>query len=138
MCLWKIFICQHSFPQIDLAGHCNPHSVNGCAVISNGVRYCQSRGIEVMLSIGGGIGSYSLASTSDAKDFAYYLWNSFLGGKSSSLSQRPLGDAVLDAIDFDIELESTLYWDDLARYLKGYSQEGGVVYLSAAPSMSIS
>ncbi|PON58263.1 1,4-alpha-glucan-branching enzyme [Parasponia andersonii] len=88
-------------PEINLAGHCNPHSVNDCAVISNGVRYCQSRGIKVMLSIGGGTGSYSLASTSDAKDFAYYLWNSFLGGKSSSLSQRPLG---LDGIDFDIKL----------------------------------
>uniref|UniRef100_A0A7N2N1D5 chitinase n=1 Tax=Quercus lobata TaxID=97700 RepID=A0A7N2N1D5_QUELO len=46
---------------------------------------------------------------------------------------RPLGNAILDGIDFDIELGSTLHWDDLARYLKAYSQSGRVVHLSAAP-----
>ncbi len=55
----------------------------------------------------------------------------FLGWESPS---RPLGDAILDGIDFDIELGSSLHWDDLARYLKAYSQPGGrLVYLSAAP-----
>ncbi|PKI66215.1 hypothetical protein CRG98_013383 [Punica granatum] len=48
-----------------------------------------------------------------------YLWNNFLGGRSSS---RPLGDAVLDGIDFDIEGGTGRHWDDLAR-----------VYLTAAP-----
>ncbi|XWS37924.1 hypothetical protein CRYUN_Cryun19dG0086900 [Craigia yunnanensis] len=116
-------------PQINLAGHCNPAS-NGCAAVSNGIRSCQSQGIKVMLSIGGGVGSYSLASQADAKNVADYLWNSFLGGKSRS---RPLGDAVLDGIDFDIELGSTKYWDDLARYLSAYSSQGRKVYLTAAP-----
>ncbi|KAJ9139810.1 hypothetical protein P3X46_030508 [Hevea brasiliensis] len=83
-----------------------------------------------MLSLGGGIGSYTLASQADAKNVADYLWNNFLGGKSSS---RPLGDAVLDGIDFDIEHGSTLYWDDLARYLSAYSKQGKKVYLTAAP-----
>ncbi|KAJ6969807.1 hypothetical protein NC653_034379 [Populus alba x Populus x berolinensis] len=49
------------------------------------------------------------------------------GGQSSS---RPLGDAVLDGIDFDIEQGSTLYWEDLARFL---SKHGRKVYLAAAP-----
>ncbi|GMN73628.1 hypothetical protein TIFTF001_052209 [Ficus carica] len=47
---------------------------------------------------------------------AEYLWNNFLGGQSYS---RPLGDAVLDGIDFDIEGGTTLYWDVLAKALKG-------------------
>ncbi|KAF3432895.1 hypothetical protein FNV43_RR23997 [Rhamnella rubrinervis] len=115
-------------PELNIAGHCNPQSSNGCTIISSGIRYCQSRGIKVMLFIGGGIGSYSLASPEDAKNVADYLWNNFLGGKSSS--SRPLGDAVTDGIDFDIELGSTLYWDDLARNLKAYRN---TVYLSAAP-----
>ncbi|MCI77189.1 hevamine-A-like, partial [Trifolium medium] len=61
------------------------------------------------------------------KQVATYLWNNFLGGQSSS---RPLGPAVLDGIDFDIEGGTNLYWDDLARYLKGYNKN---VYLTAAP-----
>ncbi|KAA8539994.1 hypothetical protein F0562_026686 [Nyssa sinensis] len=104
-------------PEINLAGHCNP-AANGCTVLSDGIRSCQQQGIKVMLSIGGGVGNYSLASKADARDVASYLWNNFLGGKSSS---RPLGDAILDGIDFDIELGSTQYWDDLAKFLSDYS-----------------
>lgn len=112
-------------PRLNLAGHCNPEA-NGCRTLSSSITYCQKLGIKVMLSIGGGIGSYSLSSSSDARTFADYLWNNFLGGKSPS---RPFGDAILDGIDFDIEIGSTLYWDDLASYLKQYHR----VYLSAAP-----
>ena len=35
-------------------------------------------------------------------------------------------------IDFDIEEGSNQHWDDLARYLSGYSNKGKV-YLTAAP-----
>ncbi|KAL4384045.1 hypothetical protein GQ457_15G002500 [Hibiscus cannabinus] len=116
-------------PGINLAGHCNPAS-NGCASVSNGIRSCQSRGVKVMLSIGGGAGSYSLGSQADARNVADYLWNNFLGGSSSS---RPLGSAVVDGIDFDIELGSTRHYDDLARALSAYSSRGRKVYLTAAP-----
>ncbi|KAK2631058.1 hypothetical protein EUGRSUZ_L03478 [Eucalyptus grandis] len=114
-------------PQIDLAGHCTS---GGCTSISNDIRSCQNQGIKVMLSLGGGAGNYSLVSQADARNVADYLWNNFLGGTSSS---RPLGDAVLDGIDFDIELGSPNYWDDLARYLSDYSKQGKKVYLTAAP-----
>lgn len=116
-------------PEINLAGHCNPAN-DGCTIISQSIDYCQKQGIKVLLSIGGGIGSYSLASEADAKNVATYLWNNFLGGTSNS---RPLGNAILDGIDFDIELGSTEYWDDLARYLKDYSKLGKKVYLGGAP-----
>ena len=46
---------------------------------------------------------------------------------------RPLGDAILDGNDFDIEGGTPLHWDDLARFLKGYSNSGRRVYLTAAP-----
>ncbi|KAK9121614.1 hypothetical protein Syun_019231 [Stephania yunnanensis] len=116
-------------PSINLAGHCNP-SNGGCKVVSNGIRSCQSQGVKVMLSLGGGVGSYSLASTQDARQVADYLWNNFLGGQSPS---RPLGDAVLDGIDFDIELGSIQHYDELARFLSAFSQRGRKVYLTAAP-----
>ncbi|OIT07377.1 hevamine-a [Nicotiana attenuata] len=60
-----------------------------------------------MLSIGGGAGAYSIASSADASQVATYLWNNFLGGISTS---RPLGDAILDGIDFDLESGEGPYW----------------------------
>ncbi|KAL5571512.1 hypothetical protein UlMin_021109 [Ulmus minor] len=116
-------------PMINLAGHCDPYT-NGCTKFSSDIKACQAKGVKVILSIGGGAGSYSLTSAEDARQVATYLWNNFLGGSSSS---RPLGDAILDGIDFDIEGGTNQHWDDLARYLSGYSKKGKKVYLTAAP-----
>ncbi|KAF9616310.1 hypothetical protein IFM89_029086 [Coptis chinensis] len=82
--------------------------------------YHHQRPAQLGLRMGGAFGSYSLASSDDARQVATYLWNNFLGGQSSS---RPIGDVVLDGIDFNIEGCSNLYWDDLARYLSGYSKK---------------
>ncbi|KAG9452221.1 hypothetical protein H6P81_005125 [Aristolochia fimbriata] len=121
-------------PRIDLAGHCDPYS-DGCTKLSPEIEECQSRGVKVILSIGGGIGDYYLSSSEDAAEFAEYLWDSFLGGTgTSSSSSRPLGDAVLDGIDFDIEQGSPDHYDDLARSLSSFSSRGTKkVYLTAAP-----
>ncbi|BAH92611.1 Os04g0347200 [Oryza sativa Japonica Group] len=94
--------------KLDLAGHDR-------GAVGPDVKYCQSRGVLVLLSIGGGIGRYSLASKADAKAVADHLWDFYLGGRSKS---RPFGDAVLDGIDFDIELGRPAHYDDLARYLR--------------------
>ncbi|KAG9147453.1 hypothetical protein Leryth_026105 [Lithospermum erythrorhizon] len=116
-------------PMINLAGHCDPYS-NGCTGLSSDVKSCQSKGVKVLLSIGGGAGSYYLKSAQDARSVATYLWNNFLGGTSHS---RPLGNAVLDGIDFDIEGGTNQHWNDLATYLSAYNNNGKQVYLSAAP-----
>ncbi|GAB2265125.1 hypothetical protein Dimus_000191 [Dionaea muscipula] len=118
-------------PTLNLAGHCDPAS-GGCVGLSSDIKYCQSIGIKVLLSIGGGVGTYNLSSVADANSVAQYLWNTYLGGTGNSTA-RPLGAAVLDGIDFDIELGSTLYYNNLARFLASYSSYGRKVYLSAAP-----
>ncbi|KAF5205615.1 Acidic endochitinase [Thalictrum thalictroides] len=64
-------------PSINLASHCNPAN-GGCQVASNGIRSCQKLGVKVMLSIGGGIGDYSIASAADAKEVAKYLYNNLV------------------------------------------------------------
>ncbi|KAK8562678.1 hypothetical protein V6N12_010751 [Hibiscus sabdariffa] len=112
-------------PMINLAGHCDPYG-NGCTDLSSDIKSCQAKGIKVMLSIGGGAGSYYLASSDDARQVATYLWNNFWGGGQSA--SRPFGDAVLDGIDFDIEGGMNQHWNDLARYLSGYSKSGTKVY----------
>ncbi|XP_044973004.1 acidic endochitinase-like [Hordeum vulgare subsp. vulgare] len=117
-------------PQLNLASHCDPSS-GGCRSQSKDIKECQSRGVKVLLSIGGGDGSYGLSSPGDARQVAMYLWNNYLGGASSS---GPLGDIVLDGIDFDIELGSAKFWNDLATDLKNLGKNGGkTVLLSAAP-----
>lgn len=116
-------------PMLNLAGHCDPYS-NGCTNLNSDIQSCQSKGIKVILSIGGGAGGYTLTSTQDARQLATYIWNNFLGGQSSS---RPLGEAVLDGVDFDIEGGTSQHWDELARFLSNYSKKGKKVYLTAAP-----
>ncbi|TQE01322.1 hypothetical protein C1H46_013083 [Malus baccata] len=98
-------------PMINLAGHCDPY-MNGRTGLSSDIKSCQAKGLKVILSIGGGAGSYYLTFKEDAREVATYLWNNFLGGTSSL---RPLGDVVLDGIDFDIEGGTPIHWDDLAR-----------------------
>ncbi|XP_024932547.3 acidic endochitinase-like [Ziziphus jujuba] len=116
-------------PQINLAGHCDP-TIKGCQRVSTDIRYCQRRGIKVLLSIGGGDRTYTLSSASDARTVADNIWNNFLGGQSNS---RPLGDAILDGVDFDIERGNT-YYAALAKRLSELSKNSGrKYYLSAAP-----
>ncbi|KAF3456543.1 hypothetical protein FNV43_RR01196 [Rhamnella rubrinervis] len=116
-------------PQINLAGHCSPAS-NGCQSVSSDIKYCQNRDIKVLISIGGGAGSYTLSSDDDARNVADYIWNNFLGGQSES---RPLGNAVLDGVDFDIEA-GRLHYAALARRLSEHGQSSRKkVYLTAAP-----
>ncbi|CAJ1939861.1 unnamed protein product [Sphenostylis stenocarpa] len=122
-------------PMINLGDHCDPYS-NGCAGLSSDIKSCQAKGAKVLLSLVGGGGSYSNASTQDASELATYLWNNFLGGLSPS---RPLGPAVLDGIDFgidyDIEGDPKQYWRDLAKFLRGYgmANQGQKVYITVAP-----
>ncbi|EER93039.1 hypothetical protein BDA96_01G580200 [Sorghum bicolor] len=118
-------------PQLNLAGHCDPYS-NACTNLTADINSCQSKGVKVMLSIGGGAGGYSLNSRQDAFKLAQYIWNNFLGGHSD---KRPLGDAVLDGVDFDIEGGNPDYYGALAAYLKSLAAnaKGKEVYLSAAP-----
>ncbi|TXG71087.1 hypothetical protein EZV62_006022 [Acer yangbiense] len=95
-------------PELNLAGHCNP-ATGACRVVSAAVDSCQRRGIKTV---------------------AEYLYNNFLGGKSSN---RPLGDAVLDGVDFDIELGLTIHYEDLVRFLLQFSEPARKVYITGAP-----
>ncbi|PON49600.1 1,4-alpha-glucan-branching enzyme [Parasponia andersonii] len=116
-------------PELNLAGHCTP-SLNNCQGFSKDIKNCQAKGIKVFLALGGAVGNYSLSSVQDAASVAEYLWNNFLGGQSNS---RPLGDAVLDGVDFDIQQGAGTHYNALARRLSDYSQRGKKVYLTSAP-----
>ncbi|KAK7260465.1 hypothetical protein RIF29_26527 [Crotalaria pallida] len=112
----------------NFVGHCGDWSP--CTKLEPEIKYCQSKGIKVLLSLGGADVSaydYGLCSPQDAKNVAKYLYDNFLRGQLG-----PLGSVTLDGIDFDIE-KTELYWDDLAKELDTYRQSGRYFYLSAAP-----
>ncbi|XP_059075082.1 acidic endochitinase-like [Cryptomeria japonica] len=90
---------------LNLADHCYPPS-GGCKSLSADIESCQSNGVKLFLSIGGwpNFSNYSLGSVEDAQNLTNYLWENFLGGQSNS---RPLGDVILDDIDFDIRTTTT-------------------------------
>lgn len=117
-------------PRINLAGHCNPASHNGCKSVGGAIEVCQYLRVKVLISIGGGSGSYTLSSAEDVRNVADHLWNNYLWGQSNS---RPFGSAVLDVVDFDIEARQS-YYDALARRLSEHSRSSGKkVCLTAAP-----
>nr|XP_043636658.1 basic endochitinase-like [Erigeron canadensis] len=117
-------------PMINLASHCDARVPTGCQKFSDDIDNCQRQGVKVMLSIGGTSDTYSLSSDDEARQVADYIWDNFLGGQSSS---RPLGDAVLDGVDFDIE-KGESHYIALANRLREHGQGGGKrIYLTAAP-----
>ncbi|KAG6554020.1 hypothetical protein Mapa_004937 [Marchantia paleacea] len=118
-------------PALNLAGHCDPAS-NGCQGLVADINSCQSSGVKVILSLGGGAGDYGFSSADEARELAQYLWDNYLGGSSSS---SPLGAAKLDGIDLDIEGGGSQYYPDLISTVKSIAQSNGYkkLYVTAAP-----
>ncbi|TVU24491.1 hypothetical protein EJB05_26933, partial [Eragrostis curvula] len=85
----------HGQYKLDLSGH-PPFD------IGNDINYCKSKGIVILLAIGGQGGEYSLPSSQAAAEVADYLWNAFLGGSRRGLV-RPFGNVA-----YHIHLPSTL------------------------------
>ncbi|BAF28883.1 xylanase inhibitor protein 2 precursor [Oryza sativa Japonica Group] len=105
----------HGRYSLDISGH-------PLAAVGADIKHCQSRGITVLLSIGGQGGAYSLPTNASAADVADNLWNAYLGGHRAGVA-RPFGDdAAVDGIDFFIDQGGADHYDDLARRLDGYNK----------------
>ncbi|KAI8882525.1 glycoside hydrolase family 18 protein [Backusella circina FSU 941] len=89
----------HKSPRIDLSDNCG--DLDNCADVARDIKYCQAKGIKVLISVGGSEGPYHKESW-DPDLFAWWMWNKFLGGDDRTVS-RPFGDAVMDGVDFDPE-----------------------------------
>ncbi|KAJ3298199.1 hypothetical protein HDU79_000087 [Rhizoclosmatium sp. JEL0117] len=77
-----------------------PISTDGFLKVGEDIKYCQSKGIKVVLSIGGDMHSPYTLVANDGLRIANILHNSFLGGSSPA---RPFGNVTLDGIESDIE-----------------------------------
>ena len=83
-------------PAMNFAFHCEtPLSQEypfllRCPKIEKGIKECQARGKQVLLSLGGATGGYGFQNDAQAKLFADRIWNLVLGGDKLK-SLRPFG-----------------------------------------------
>jgi chitinase len=118
-----------NYPGSDFSVHCGgdvyknsngdpSYLQNRCGRIAADVRYCQSLGKKVLLSIGGDWNppqaNYTISSPPEGEYFADFVWKAFGPYDPSSTTPRPFDDNyiadagedehfVFDGFDFDIE-----------------------------------
>ncbi|KAJ7158922.1 glycoside hydrolase family 18 protein [Mycena filopes] len=126
-------------PDLNLANICSASDdtvfpgtgLANCQFLTAGIQACQAAGKIVTLSLGGASGAAVFTSTAQATTFADIIWNSFLGGSSST---RPFGAAVLDGVDLDIEgggpTGYAAFVTQLRSHMAGASK---TYYITAAP-----
>ncbi|RUS35370.1 glycoside hydrolase superfamily [Jimgerdemannia flammicorona] len=102
-----------------------------CPAIGADIKYCQSKGKIVLLSLGGWT-SETIAP--DATAFADQLWNLFGEGSSPI---RPFDDAHIDGFDWDIEHDPGTDMIAIANRLTyHYKTASKKYYMTAAPFCS--
>lgn len=82
---------------------------SACSTLASQIKTCQSAGKKVIVSLGGGLGAYSLASQSQAETIGQYLWDAY-GKPGNPAVKRPFGDVVVDGWDFDLENPNGSQW----------------------------
>eukprot|EP00111_Clytia_hemisphaerica_P016403 TCONS_00048560-protein len=85
------------------------------------IKYCQSKGVKIVLSIGGSTRFIGFGDAKKAKHFADMLWKLFLGGTKEAeneLLPRTFGSAVLDGINIEVLFGDPLYFVDFVRELR--------------------
>ncbi|KAJ2703191.1 Chitinase 2 [Coemansia sp. IMI 203386] len=103
-----------------------------CPQIARDIKYCQSKGKTVVLSMGGASGAYGFSSNKEGADFADVVWDMFFKGESD---KRPFDDAVLDGIDLDIEGGAPTGYSAFIKRLRGHyaADPDRKYYIAAAP-----
>jgi chitinase len=141
-----------NYPGTNFAGHCSAetYDVNGkksglqsdCWQIQQGIPYCRSKGVKVLLAIGGeyntGLSNYNVTTEANGKYFAEFLYNAFGPYNSSWTGPRPFDlDAdthtQVDGFDFDIELPGNYDVKPYIAMADTLRRLGPSLYLTAAP-----
>jgi chitinase len=117
----------------DLCTPISGTSLLKCPQIEDDIKYCQSQGKTIMLSIGGA--TYTEGGFGDsgsATVAAKTVWDLF--GSNTAAANRPFGSAVVDGFDFDFE-SSTQNFVPFATQLRSLmdADSSKKYYLSAAP-----
>ncbi|XP_065682831.1 uncharacterized protein LOC100211314 [Hydra vulgaris] len=94
-----------NYPEVNFTIHCDgPSSPNypiKCPSIEKGIKLCQMRKKQVLISLLGSSGK-TITSYQQGKILAQRIWEMFLGG-NANLGPRPFGVAILDGVNLDIK-----------------------------------
>ncbi|KAJ2730302.1 Chitinase 2 [Coemansia sp. BCRC 34962] len=98
-----------------------------CSDMGRDIKYCQSKGKVILLSIGGATAQLN----SDAATFSQQVWDLFMEGSSP---YRPFDDAIIDGVDLDFEQSSQMNIIQFANNMNQLFKSGTrKYYLTAAP-----
>lgn len=112
-----------------------------CPDVARQIKHCQSKGVRVGLSLGGGSGGYYFTNDAQAKTVANTLWKMFFVAPEADDTPRPFDDAVLDGIGLDIEGGTGVGYAAFLEEFSGLSHGGRgfngtaqkQIYVAAAP-----
>lgn len=123
--------CNTTFPDTDP----DPNvGLIHCPHIGKAIKYCQSKGVQIGLSMGGGTGSYYFTSDEQGKAVAQRLWDIFFVPSKDKTVNRPFDDAVLDGIGLDIEGGTGIGYVAFLEAFSALSKTANKpIYISAAP-----
>jgi chitinase len=110
-----------------------------CDALASAIATCQSVGVEIILSLGGASGSYTLTSDAQAQQIAQYLWASY-GNSGNDTVQRPFGSNFVNGFDFDIEVATgQAYYPAMISELRTLfaTDPAHAYYITGAPQCPI-
>ncbi|KAI0407101.1 class III chitinase ChiA2 [Xylaria palmicola] len=110
-----------------------------CEALASAITTCQSNGVKVILSLGGAVGSYSLASEDEATTIGNNLWKAY-GNSGATNVQQPFGEAFVNGFDFDLELnKGNEYYPAMISALRSNfeSDSRNSYYITGAPQCPI-
>ncbi|KAH9882080.1 hypothetical protein J1614_001252 [Plenodomus biglobosus] len=108
-----------------------------CPQVEDDIKFCQSRGKTILLSLGGDQGlGFNYTDQASAKGGAQKLWQMFGPPQPNSDVVRPFGSAVIDGFDFDIEgdfANLVAFANEMHDLMKSPTNGEKQYYLAAAP-----
>ncbi|KND91981.1 Endochitinase 2 [Tolypocladium ophioglossoides CBS 100239] len=111
-----------------------------CDSLAKAIDTCKSKGIKVILSLGGAAGSYSLQSQQQAETIGQNLWNAYGKPGAGSSVPRPFGQTFVNGWDFDIESNNgNQYYQYMIAKLRSNfaSDSANAYYITGAPQCPI-
>ncbi|KAJ3116098.1 tetrahydrofolate synthase [Physocladia obscura] len=83
--------------------------------VGQNITYCQSKGIKVVLSLGGDMHSPYNFTEGDGALYGKIFYDAFLGGNGAF---RPFGTAILDGLELDVEKTGTYYTQEMVSLIQ--------------------
>ncbi|KAI3323936.1 glycoside hydrolase family 18 protein [Xylariaceae sp. AK1471] len=113
---------------------------SGSVSFSGAIAKCQANSVNIILSLGGSTGSYSLKSVSEAGKTSSYLWEPYGNSGNKMLVQRPFSKAFVNGFDFTLEQNNgNQYYPNLITALRASFKLtlANEYYITGAPQCPI-